>query len=127
MRATQHDGGCSSDTYTYEPVKIFMTLQNYGFAEKIDLTFSGSTSLPNGALYTSPDSLSANLSGATNSFTWTAGGEIWRWIGYCTKGSSDQNERTAAGTITATQLTLTYGGKTFTVSLATPITLNNPN
>lgn len=65
-------------------------------------------------------------------YSWNASGTCTRYIGYSqnTEGRvsdsvSQTGTRTAAGTITANQLTVVYSGKTFTFTIPT-ITINNP-
>ncbi len=101
----------------YQPY-VTMTMSGYGNASGATLTFaetSGGTVL----LYTEEE---GNTS--VSAYTWTGNGICKRWVGYWNSKTGD-DDRTTAGTLTATTLVLTYGGVEYNVSA--PITINNPN
>ena len=99
---------CGITSHNYTAPTVTITSSNLGYATQAELSFG--------------DSLVYSEKTLTGSFTWTANGDCTRVIG--TVKNSAQKE--PAGTITANSLVLTVGSETFTVTLATPITINNP-
>ena len=63
----------------------------------------------------------------TSSFEWTTADTCTRFIGVMDNGagSNGSDTKTAAGTITASVLVLTYDGKEFSFTIPT-ITIHNP-
>ena len=111
--------GCSSITNYTQP-HVTITLAGYGQASGATLTFakSGGGTVH---LYTSNGGTST-----VNTFTWTANGTCQRYVGYYKSKSAQTDDHTVAGTLTATELVLTYSGMTFKVDIA-DITINNPS
>ena len=101
----------------YHQPFVTITLSGYGNATGATLTFTstGGTVL----LYEKEEGTSA-----VSTYTWSGNGNCKRWVGYWNSQTGD-DDRTTAGTLTATTLVITYGGKEYTVSA--PITINNPN
>ncbi len=118
------EGGSCTKYYNYTPAKVQITLNGMGNADSAALTFTGGN---NNKFYSAPETFGEDsiTTGESNSFTWSSDGNAWRWIGYC-KNKNLGDERTAAGSKTATQLTFTYNGKNYTFDLPTAITINNP-
>ncbi|MBQ4547436.1 MAG: hypothetical protein IJA17_09845 [Oscillospiraceae bacterium] len=113
--------GITTTNYTSPYVKI--AIAGYGSASDATLTFVESN---NGTvrLYTTGGSGNSN-SGATSSFIWTAEGICMRYVGDYGYRSGGSDSKTAAGTLKATKLVLTYGGHSFEVDIP-DITISNP-
>lgn len=100
---------------------VTLVLNNMGNAESASLTFTTSN---NGAVYMYTGQ---SMSGQTNAYTWTTGNSsCQRFIGQYRASSSCRGmTRVGAGTLTASVITLTYGGETYTVTIDA-ITISNP-
>ena len=111
--------GCTAfDNYTQPTVTI--TLADCGNASGASMQFvksDGGTV----HLYTSNGGTSA-----VDTYTWTGNGTCQRWIGYYKNVRAGNDERTAAGTLTATKMILTYNGYTYEVDIP-DITISNPS
>lgn len=105
--------GCGSTYHNYTQPSVTITLSNIGKATKANLDFGSGVHVYNG---------STQVTG----YEWTANGACSRNIGYYKSRSAATDDKTPAGTITASTLVLTVGNETFTVTLKTPITINNP-
>ena len=101
-------------TYTdYYQSSVTLTLGNCGSASGGTLTFAAA----NGGtvhLYTKEE----NSGSQTPSFTWTGAGTSTRYVGLVTNASKSNGTKTAAGTLTAQNLVLTYGTDTFTFTVS---------
>lgn len=112
-------GTCGTN---YSQPYVSITLAEMGNASKATLTFAPATEGGTVHLYTSNGGTSA-----TASYEWTSNGACQRWVGYYKSKSMSTDDKTPAGTLTATALVLTAGEVNYTVTLATPITINNPS
>ncbi|MBO5023881.1 MAG: hypothetical protein J6D11_06195 [Clostridia bacterium] len=136
MECTIHETGLFTKTkrYCYQSSTVSIQLLNSGYAS--DATLSFGTGTP---LYTTwYDSWGRGnyTSDGTNSYNWGENntnkngcdGEKTLYIGYSLYSSSELDYRngskTPAGTLTATELVLTYDGKEYVVPVS--ITINNP-
>lgn len=118
--------GCTSfDNYSQPNVTI--TLSGYGNAESAVLVFAASN---NGTvhLYTSN-----GASTPTTSYAWSGNGTCQRWVGFFQSVRAGNDKHTVAGTLTANELKLTYGGNTYLVNISamyegvTEIKIENPS
>ena len=111
---------CGITTTNYSQPSVTITLSGYGKASGASLAFAASN---NGTvhLYTSNGGTSA-----VSTYTWTGNGECLRWVGYYQYVSGGSDRKTAAGTLTATTLVLTYNGDSYTVDIP-DITISNPS
>ena len=118
FNATQ-SSGCSSITNYSQPY-VIITLSGCGKNTSASLQFtkSGGGTVH---LYTSNGGTTA-----TDSYTWTGDGTCQLWVGYYKSKSAQTDEKTAAGTLEASKLVLTHGNISFTVDLASKITISNP-
>lgn len=111
--------GCTSyNNYTQPTVTI--TLADSGNASGASIQFvksDGGTV----HLYTGNGGTSA-----VDTYSWTGNGTCLRWIGYYKNVRAGNDERTAAGTLTATKMILTYNGYTYEVDIP-DITISNPS
>ncbi len=111
--------GCTSfNNYTQPTVTI--TLADCGNASGASMQFAkndGGTV----HLYTSNGGTSP-----VDTYTWTGNGTCLRWIGYYQNVRAGNDNRTAAGTLTAAKMTLTYNGYTYEVDIP-DITISNPS
>ncbi len=111
---------CGSSVTNYSQPHVTITLSNAGDASGATLQFAkdgGGTV----HLYTSDGG-----SKATDSYTWTGNGTCQRWVGYYKSRSGATDDRTVAGTLTASVLKLTYNDVEYTVDIP-DITINNPD
>ena len=115
---------CGITSTNYTPKKLTITLNGLGSATSASLTFSGDST---NRLYSAPESFVDNsrTTGESSSYTWSADGAVWRWVGYC-RNKDGNDDKTAAGKITADKLVLSDGTINYTVDLSTPIVINNP-
>lgn len=109
-------GGCSPKHKFTQPT-VTIALDQIGYAARAELSFGADVHL-----------YSEKAGTSKTPFTWTSNGTCVRYVGlYSSKGSNSNDERTTAGTITATALTLyDASGNSYTFTLATPITIYNP-
>lgn len=112
---------CGITTTNYSQPYVTITLAGYGNATGASLKFTTSNNDEKVHLYTSNGG-----STATDSYTWTGNGTCQRWIGYYKSVSASSDSKTAAGTLTAKELTLTANNMSFTVDVP-DITINNPS
>lgn len=114
-------GACGSTQTTWTPPEVTITLAGYGSASGASLAF---TTTDNGGtvhLY------KAKNSSQTSSYDWTGNGTCKRWLGLYDSGVLNSGESfTKAGTLTASTLTMSYGGIQFNFTVPT-ITLKNPS
>ena len=86
-----------------------------------DIQFADKTYVKDNILYVNKEDADNKR---TDRFAWTADSDCLRWVGYW--NSQTGNDRaTAAGTIKATELVLSYGGVEYTVDID-DITIINP-
>lgn len=98
---------------------VTLKLDNMGAAESATMIFTGNTNY----LYTGQ-----SMSGQTDAFTWTNGSSTCqRYVGQYRESNSCRGmTRNAAGTLTASSVTLVFNGASYTFTVDT-ITINNPN
>lgn len=114
--------GTSSGTCgvtNYKQPNVTITLSGYGNASKATLTFAKSDG-GTVHLYTS-----SGGSTAVSTYEWTANGTCQRHVGKW-QSKTGGDSKTAAGTLTATKLIMTYSGMSFEVDIP-DITINNPS
>lgn len=111
--------GESDSRHNYSLPTVTLTLNGYGSASGATLNFSKSGG---GDFYISS---SASTMVKNGNYTWTADGNAVRYIGYWKTISAATDDKTASGTMVATELLLTYGNDTYIVDI-TDITINNP-
>ncbi len=112
------------DYHHYTQPTVTITLSGYGNAAGAALNFAPATDGADVHLYTG-----AGTSGKTTGYSWTADGEVMRYVGAYTQeeswGTRVDDSKTAAGKLTATQLVLTdSNGIEFYVTVS--ITIDNP-
>jgi len=111
FQASDNKVGCS--TYrNYTRPSVTMTLSNIGNASEAKVSFGNAVHIYNGTTQ-------------TDGYSWTANGACNRNIGYFQSRTANNDNKTAAGTLTANELTLLYNGSTYIVPVG-PITINNP-
>ena len=127
FRCSRSGSGSTCDPYrhNYSRPSVTIKLSGLGNAASAALNFGDNVHVYNGTT-------------KTTGFAWTADGNCSRNIGYYASRTAASDTKTAAGTISASVLTLTYEGVTFTVNLSgmalkdlngnavTTITINNP-
>ena len=113
--------GITTTNYTSPYVDIKMT--GIGNANNATLEFTESSG-GTVHLYTTGGSGTSNS--GQSQFTWTADGTCKRYVGAYTYRSGASDNMTAAGTLTATQIVLTYGGTSYFVTLPATMTISNP-
>lgn len=101
-------------TYTdYYQSSVTLSLGNCGSASGGTMTFAAA----NGGtvhLYTEDESSGSQ----TTSFAWTGAGTSTRYVGLVANANKSNGTKTAAGTLTAESLVLTYGTDTFTFTVS---------
>ena len=102
----------------YNQPYVTLELKGYGNAESAVLTFTESSG-GKVLLYQTEEGQSE-----ISTYSWTKDGSCKRWVGYWNSQTGD-DDRTKAGTLTAENLILTYGGVEY--QIPAPITINNPN
>lgn len=111
-------------TFTYQKYDqpyVTITLAGYGNATGATLTFvSSAGSTAPVLLYTKEEGTSP-----VNSYSWTGNGACQRWVGTY-DGKTGDDERTAAGTLKATELVFTDGTNNYYFDI-TDITISNPS
>ena len=111
---------CGITYHNYSQASVTLTLSGYGNASGAYLAFTESNGGDVHLYLNSQDAQNKKV----DRYEWTADGACLRWVGYW--NSQTGNDRaTAAGTIKATQLVLTYGGAEYTVDID-DITIINP-
>jgi hypothetical protein len=117
--AYSEGNGCTSyNNYTQPTVTI--TLDGRENASGASMQFANSDG-GTVHLYTSNGGTTA-----VDTYTWEGNGTCLRWIGYYKNVRAGNDERKAAGTLTATKLIVTYGGHTYEVDIP-DITIINPS
>lgn len=106
-------GTCDPYRHNYTRPSVSITLTGIGSATNAELNFGSNVHIYNGTTQ-------------TTGYSWTADGNLARNIGYYRSNTASTDSKTAAGTLTATQLKLTYGGNTYTVTLPASIVIENP-
>lgn len=113
---------CGITYYNYTPGSVTILLTGYGNAAEARLEFTTTNSDGKVHLY---EESQKDDGTSTNAYIWSADGSCKRHIGYW-ESKTGSDEKIPAGTLTATTLTLTYDGKTYTVTVPT-ITISNPS
>ena len=113
---------CGITYYNYGPANVTITLSGYGNASGATLEFKTSNSDGKVHLY---EESQKDDGTSTNAYTWTGDGNCLRYMGYW-ESKTGSDEKAAAGTLTATELALTFNGVTYKVDV-TDITINNPS
>jgi len=98
-------------THNYTRPAVTLTLSNIGNAKDAKLSFGSSSHV-------------YNSSTQVGSYSWTTNGTCSRNIGYFRNITGATDNKTPAGTITATELVLSHNGVEYTVPVT--ITINNP-
>ena len=88
-----------------------ITLSNIGNATQAELDFGDGLHIYNGTTQ-------------TTGYSWTKDGTCVRNIGYYRSRTAANDDKTPAETLEVDKLTLTYGGRTYEVTVA--IKINNP-
>lgn len=111
---------CGITYHNYSQANVVFTLSGYGNASGAALIFTESGG---GAvrLYVNKEDADNKR---TDRYSWTADGDCTRWVGFW-NSQTGSDRATAAGTIKATQLTLTFDGKEYYVDID-DITIINP-
>lgn len=114
FKCSRSGSGSTCDPYrhNYARPSVTITLAGIGNATKADLSFGEGVHIYNGTTQ-------------TTDYSWTANGACARNIGYYRSRTAASDDKTPAGTITASTLELTYGGETYNVPVP-KITINNP-
>jgi len=130
---------CGSGYVDYPHSSVTIGLTGIGSATEAKLTFS--TTSNNGSVYMytkyMDEETPNNSTYETNSFVWTPSSSssslsCQRWIGLWEEAATGPDTKVTAGLLKATELVLTYDGKTFTVPInkmyseVNEITINNP-
>lgn len=108
--------------YNYSHPYVTITLSGIGKATSATLTFT--TTSNSGSVYLCTSNLSNNTSD-TDSYTWTKDGTCQRYVGLWNSKTAGDS-KTAAGTLTSTELVLSDASGSYTVDV-TDITINNPS
>ena len=113
-------------TTNYTSAKATITLTGYGSADGAKLTFT--TNRSDGVVYLYADGQhnKGNSGTRTDSYEWTKEGDCLRFVGWVNQKDNATDEHAEAGTLTATELILTFGNATYKVDIA-DITINNPS
>ena len=114
------EGTCGVTNYT--PANVTISLSGFGNASNAKLEFTTSNSDGKVHLYQEGQQ---NNGTATNAFQWTADGTCKRHVGYW-QSKTGGDSKSAAGTLTATKLILTYNNVNFEVDVP-DITIKNPS
>ena len=112
---------CGITYNNYTPARVSITLSGIGRATLAQLVFAANN---NGTVHLYEESQKDDGT-ATNLYSWTADGVCLRHVGHW-ESKTGGDDKTAAGTITATELIITAYGVTCTIDIA-DITINNPN
>lgn len=111
---------CGITYHNYGQAHVTFTLSGYGNANGATLTFKESSGGEVRLFLNEKDADNKRV----DNFSWTGNGDCKRWVGYW-NSQTGSDRATAAGTITATELVLTYGGANYTVDID-DITIINP-
>ena len=117
------ESSCGITYYNYTPADVTITLSGYGYASGAYLEFT--TSNTDGKVHLYEESQKDDGT-STNKYTWTKDGACKRYVGYW-ESKTGSDDKTPAGTLTATVLKLTQGSS-ITCEVNIPdITINNPS
>lgn len=112
---------CGTTTVSYSNAPtVKITLAGIGNAKTATLTFTSDSGDGLVHLYTEDKNVNARV----DSFTWSGNGDCSRFVGVVPSGSGG-SKRTTAGTLTATELVLSDGTYTYTVTITEIIIVNN--
>lgn len=111
---------CGITYHNYGQAHVTFTLSGYGSASGASLTFTEQNGGDVRLFLNEQDADNKRV----NNFSWTGNGDCKRWVGYW-NSQTGSDRATAAGTIIATELVLTYGGANYTVDID-DITIVNP-
>ncbi len=114
-------------TTNYNSAYVTITLSGYGRASGATLTFNTNNSDKVVHLYPSGQQHKGDSGTKTNAYQWTKDGDCLRYVGWVQQNDNATDDKKAAGTLTATELVMTYGGVAYSVTLPTAITINNPS
>lgn len=103
---------CSPVYHNYTRPSVTITLAKIGNATQAELSFGSNVHVYNGTT-------------KVTGYTWTANGAVVRNIGYFKSATMSTDDKTGAGTITASTLVLTYNNVKYSFTVPT-ITINNP-
>ena len=106
----------------YKPANVTITLAGYGNASSAKLQFT--TSNGDGKVHLYEESQKNNGT-ATDAYQWDKDGGCLRHVGYW-KSQTGGDSKTAAGTLTATTLKISYNNIDYVVDIA-DITIKNPS
>lgn len=120
---TSSNTTCGVTTTNYTSPYVNIQLAGIGYASNATLEFSAGGGTVH--LYSTGGGSTSNSN--QSQFTWTADGTCTRYVGAYTYKSAGSDSKTAAGTLTATQIVLTYDGHSYIVTLPATITISNPN
>ncbi len=111
---------CGITYHNYSQASVTFKLSGYGKATGASLPFTESNGGDVHLYLNSQDAQNKKV----DRYTWTADGDCKRWVGYW-DSQTGTDRATAAGTIKATALVLSYGGVDYTVDID-DITIINP-
>lgn len=117
----QTEKNCGVTYYNYTHSYVKFTLTGYGKADSAVLKLTESA---NGTvyLYQSVDK-NGETQGQTDSYEWNGNGDVTRYVGYLNQVTGN-DKVTPAGTLKATELVLTNGGKSYSVPVT--VQISNP-
>jgi hypothetical protein len=102
-------------TTNYKPAYVNIDLSGYGNASGATLEFTTNNSDGKVHLYAEGQQ---NNGTATTSYQWTGDGSCRRYVGFVEQKDNATDSKKSAGTLTATQLVLSYGNMSFVVDIA---------
>lgn len=111
---------CGITYHNYSQASVTLNLAGYGNASGATLAFTKEDGGDVRLFLNKEDADNKRV----DNFSWTGNGDCLRWVGYW-DSQTGTDRATAAGTIKATQLVLTYGGANYTVDID-DITIINP-
>ena len=111
---------CGITYHNYSQANVTLNLTGYGNASGAKLTFAENKG-GDVRLYLNKEDADNKR---VNNFSWTGNGDCLRWVGYW-NSQTGTDRATAAGTIKATELVLTYDDVDYTVDID-DITINKP-
>ena len=114
FKCSRSGSGSTCDPYrhNYGRPSVTITLENMGSGTKAELSFGTNIHLYNGTT-------------EVTNYEWTANGACARNVGYYRSRTAANDDKTPAGTITASTLTVTYNNQQYSFTVPT-ITINNP-